>query len=75
MNAQIAELEAKDAADLQAAADAKAAADAQIADLQAKFDALSAKEAVEAQIVEGLKGSLAVLQEVVAKLSSLPVIP
>lgn len=38
-------------------------------DLRVAFEALSAKEQVEAGIIDGLKGSLAILQDVVAKLS------
>lgn len=62
---------AQDALDKQAALDAKAAGDQAVADLQVKFDALASKEGVEASIVDGLKGSLASLQDVVAKLAAI----
>lgn len=66
LNQQIADLQAKDEADI-------AAGQAALVDLQSKMDALGAKEAIEAGIVDGLKGSLAVLQDVVSKLSGLSV--
>lgn len=66
LNDQIAVLIAKDEADV-------AAGQAALVDLQAKLDVLAEKEAIEAGIVDGLKGSLAVLQDVVSKLSGLGV--
>lgn len=71
LNQQIADLTAKDAADMQSAVDAKAAGDQAVAAVQAQLDALSAKELVEAGVIDGLKGSVGILQDVVAKLSAL----
>ncbi len=64
LNEQILALTDKDAADI-------AAGVAALSDLQGKLDTLAAKESVEAGIVNGLKDSLAALQDVVAKLSGI----
>lgn len=71
LQAQVEQVMSDDAADKQAILDEKAKGEAAVADLQAKFDALAAKEGMEAAIVDGLKGSLAALQDVVAKLSAI----
>lgn len=75
LNAQIIGLQAKDAADMQAAVDAKAAGDIAVAEVQSRLDALASKEGAEASIIAGLQGSLAVLKDIVEKLSALPAIP
>lgn len=70
LNAQIAELQAQDAADIKAGQDAVAA-------LQVKFDELAQKEGIEASVIAGLQQSLGVLQDIVSKLAGLtpPVVP
>jgi hypothetical protein len=68
LNDQIVALQAQDAADIKAGQDALAA-------LQVKLDDLAQKEGVEASVIAGLQGSLAVLQDVVAKLSGLLPVP
>lgn len=60
---------AKDLEDEKQIAEGKAA----LEDLRAQFESLAAKELVEAGIIDGLKGSLSTLQDIVQKLSGLPV--
>lgn len=71
LNQQISDLTAKDATDVQAAIDAKAAGDKAVADVQAKLDSLSAKEAPEASAIAALQQSVASLQSVLATLASI----
>lgn len=68
LNGQLSDLQAKDAADLQAASDAQAA----LALLQGQFNDLSAKEGIESGVIANLQGSLSQLQNAVSILSGLP---
>lgn len=61
LNQSIADLTAKDAADIQAGVDAKAASDAALADLQVKFDALTAEDVADKALVANFQGSLTAL--------------
>lgn len=61
LNQSIADLTAKDAADIQAGVDAKAASDAALADLQVKFDALTAVDVADKALVANFQGSLTAL--------------
>lgn len=76
-NAQVVQLQAQDAADVQAGKDAVAAVQAQLTDLQGQLDAaLAAKNADEA-VIQGLQASAAKLADLLNQLNAivLPVPP
>lgn len=76
LNAQVAALQAQDAADVAAGQQALAQLQTVKDGLQAQFDTLSAKEGQESSVITGLQGSLAQMQNVVAILQALaPVVP
>lgn len=75
LNDQIVQLQAQDAADVQAAVDAKAQSDAALASLQGQLDSVSAAKLVDDQIIVGLQQSVSSIRALADQLAAIVLPP
>jgi DNA repair ATPase RecN len=68
---QVADLQAKDDADLKALADAKAETDAKLAEIQGQLDQVKGERDADEKLIQGMKDSAEALQQLVDKLHAL----
>jgi DNA repair ATPase RecN len=68
---QVADLQAKDDADVKALADAKAEADAKLAEIQGQLDQVKGERDADEKLIQGMKDSAEALQQLVDKLHAL----